>query len=128
VSAGMVVGAVRLGLASLGVAVAFAAMSQSTAAQPAATPPPAAGDAAAAKIAKGREVFANYGCGSCHSLGDAGATGHVGPSFDGDANLTEAFVVDRVTNGQGGMPAFAGQLSPQEIAAVAAYVIHAASK
>ena len=95
--------------------------------KPAAAPPPAAGDAAA-KIAKGRDLFANFGCGSCHSLADAGATGHVGPSFDGDPNLAPAFIVNRVTNGQGAMPAFAGQMSPEEIDAVAAYVSQVAAR
>lgn len=79
-------------------------------------------------IAKGRAVFDNYGCSSCHTLADAGATGTVGPSFDGDANLSEAFAIERVTNGQGQMPAFGGSMSPEEIKAVAAYVVHAARK
>lgn len=124
-------GTTRLGVAALGIIVALTAMSQPSIAQdgakPAGASPPAAGDAAA-KIAKGRTLFADYGCGSCHSLADAGATGHVGPSFDGDTNLTEAFVLNRVTNGQGAMPAFGGQLSDDEIADVAAYVTHAATK
>ncbi len=116
----------RLGLGALAAVAAFAAMSQPSVAQGDAKPA-AAGDAAA-KIEKGRTVFANYGCGSCHSLADAGATGHVGPSFDGDSNLTEAFVVNRVTNGQGAMPSFGGQLSDEEIADVAAYVTKTAAK
>ncbi len=116
----------RLGLAALGATLALAATSQPSGAQPAAAP--AADAAAAAKIAKGRELFANFGCGSCHSLSDAGATGHVGPSLDGDANLTEGFIVSRVANGQAGMPAFADQLSPEEIADLAAYVAHVAAR
>ena len=115
----------RLGLAALGATLALAATSQPSGAQPAAAP---AADDAAAKIAKGRELFANFGCGSCHSLSDAGATGHVGPSLDGDANLTEGFIVSRVANGQAGMPAFADQLSPEEIADLAAYVAHVAAR
>jgi mono/diheme cytochrome c family protein len=122
---------VRVALVAVGAAAALAATSPPSASQPAApsagaTPAPA-GDQAA-KFAKGHQLFDNYGCGGCHSLADAGATGHVGPSFDGDPNLSESFVVNRVTNGQGQMPAFNGQMSPEEIAAVAAYVIHAASK
>jgi mono/diheme cytochrome c family protein len=35
-------------------------------------------------------------------------------------------VVDRVTNGKGAMPSFSGQLSPTQIADVAAYVSQAA--
>ncbi len=119
-------GAARLGFVMAGAAVVLCALSQPSAAQDGAKPA-AAGDAAA-KLAKGKDVFANYGCGSCHSLGDAGATGHVGPSFDGDANLTEPFIVNRVTNGQGGMPAFGGQLTPEELAALASYVTQVATK
>jgi len=120
----------KLGLAALGAALALAATSPASLAQtaaPAAGAPPAAGDVAA-KVAKGRDLFANYGCGACHTLADAGATGHVGPSFDGDANLSHDFVVDRVANGQGPMPAFGGQMSPEEIDAIATYVTTVAKK
>lgn len=125
-------GAARLGLATLGVAVAFAAMSRPSAAQdggkPAGASPPAAAPGAAAKLEKGGEMFANYSCGSCHTLAAAGAAGDVGPSLDGNANLTEAFVINRVTNGQGAMPAFGGQLSDEEMAALASYVVQSAAK
>jgi len=119
----------RIGFGAMALAAAFALTggpSQAQDAAAAAAAAPAAPDAA--KLAKGKEVFNNYGCGSCHTLADAGAAGNVGPSFDGDANLTEAFVADRVTNGQGVMPAFGSQMTPAEIAAVAAYVNHAAKK
>jgi mono/diheme cytochrome c family protein len=104
----------------------MAMIGQPAAAQPAPQAPSATDDAA--KLAKGRDVFNNYGCASCHTLADAGATGGVGPSFDGDPNLSHDFVVDRVTNGQGPMPSFGGQMTPEEIDAVAAYVVHAAKK
>jgi mono/diheme cytochrome c family protein len=81
-----------------------------------------------AKMAKGKELFTNFSCGSCHALSDAGADGHVGPALDGNKGLTEALVKDRVTNGQGPMPAFAGQMTDEEIADVSAYVAHAAKK
>lgn len=120
-------GVARLGLATFAAAMIMAAVVQPAAAQQGASPAaaPAATDA---KLAKGRDVFNNYGCSGCHSLADAGATGHVGPSFDGDANLTHDFVVDRVTNGSGPMPSFGGQMTPEEIDAVATYVMHAAKK
>jgi mono/diheme cytochrome c family protein len=109
--------------------VAFATFSGPSAAQDA-KPTTAAAVAGvdAAKIAKGRDIFANYGCGGCHTLADAGATGHVGPAFDGDANLSEGYVTDRVTNGSGPMPAFGGQMSPDEISAIAYYITHTAAK
>jgi cytochrome c oxidase subunit 1 len=80
------------------------------------------GDASA-----GAKVFASAGCGGCHTLSAAGSTGNVGPVLDG-ANLSEALVTTRVTNGKGAMPPFAGQLSQQQIADVAAYVLESSKK
>jgi mono/diheme cytochrome c family protein len=71
--------------------------------------------------AQGKQVFETAGCTSCHTLKDAGSTGTVGPNLD-DAKPSRDKVVERVTNGKGVMPSFKGQLTPQEIAAVAAYV------
>jgi uncharacterized membrane protein len=75
----------------------------------------------------GASVFETAGCGSCHALADADATGAVGPDLDAAAS-SEDLVRDRVTNGRGGMPAFRGQLSADEIDAVAAYVSSAAGE
>ena len=72
--------------------------------------------------ANGEKVFASAGCGGCHTLKAAGSSGNVGPNLD-DAKPDVALVVDRVTNGQGVMPSFKGQLSEQEIADVAQYVV-----
>ena len=85
----------------------------------------AAQPAAAADVARGKAIFASAGCAACHTLADAGATGTVGPSLDA-AKPSAALVTDRVTNGLGVMPSFAGKLSPAEIADVAAYVSGAA--
>jgi len=114
----------NFGLATL--ALAIAAASGGAVAQPAAQPAAATSDAAI--IDKGRDLFSNYGCASCHTLGDAGATGHVGPAFDGNANLSQDFVVDRITNGQGMMPSFGNQLSAQEISTLAAYIMKVKTK
>ena len=119
----------RLGLAGVGVAVGLAALGGVSLAQNAPDKPAAVkagGDPAA--MDKGRQIFTDYGCAQCHSLGDAGATGHVGPSLDGNPNITQDFVNQRVTNGQGMMPSFASQLSPDEINAVSAYVAKVAMK
>lgn len=86
-----------------------------------ATPPPAAGGSTAV----GKEVFASAGCGACHSLADADATGTVGPNLD-ETKPSAELVVDRVTNGMGAMPSFADQLSEEQITEVAAYVSAAA--
>lgn len=73
----------------------------------------------------GAAVFEDASCGSCHTLGDAGADGKAGPNLDA-VKPDEALVIERVTNGQGGMPSFSNQLDDDEIAAVAAYVAGAA--
>ena len=72
--------------------------------------------------AAGKGVFAKAGCGSCHTLKAANATGTIGPNLD-EAKPPHALVVERVTNGKGVMPPFKGQLSAQEIEDVAAYVV-----
>ncbi|HWW66217.1 MAG TPA: cytochrome c [Sphingomonadaceae bacterium] len=118
----------KLGLSALGIALASTAFGA-----PAAAPAGTGAKAAPAKaddasLAKGRELFNNWSCGSCHSLADAGATGHVGPSFDGDANLNKDFIINRVTNGQGAMPAFGGQLTDEEIAELATYITQVSAK
>jgi cytochrome c6 len=88
---------------------------------PEATTPDLAGDATA-----GKAVFASAGCGGCHTLSAAGATGNVGPNLDEKKPPTE-LVVARVTKGQGAMPPFGEQLDPQQIADVAAYVTQSTS-
>jgi mono/diheme cytochrome c family protein len=86
---------------------------------PVPTTPEVKGDPAA-----GKQVFETAGCKSCHTLSDAGATGTVGPNLD-QAKPPLDLVVDRVTNGKGTMPSFSGQLTPKQIADVAAYVVQA---
>jgi cytochrome c6 len=74
----------------------------------------------------GKEVFLSAGgCGSCHTLADAGATGTVGPNLDA-ASPSFELAVERVTNGSGVMPPFKDTLSEQQIQDVAAYVSSAA--
>ena len=81
------------------------------------TTPTAEGDPVA-----GKEVFLGASaCGGCHTLADAGSTGQVGPNLD-ESQPDYELALDRVTNGQGGMPSFSSTLSEQQIADVAAYV------
>ena len=70
----------------------------------------------------GEAVFAKAGCGGCHTLEAAGASGTVGPNLD-DAKPPKELVLDRVTKGMGVMPSFSDSLSAEEIAAVADYVV-----
>jgi len=71
--------------------------------------------------ADGAAVFASAGCGNCHTLSAANASGNVGPNLD-ELMPDEATVEAQVKSGGGGMPSFEDQLSPEEIQAVAQYV------
>src|SRR5919108_1104384 len=73
-------------------------------------------------VAAGKQVFTgSAGCTGCHTLADAGSTGTVGPNLD-EAKPSYDLAIDRVTNGQGAMPSFKGQLSETQIQDVAKYV------
>jgi mono/diheme cytochrome c family protein len=79
------------------------------------------GDAAA-----GKTIFTSAGCVSCHTLAAANATGTVGPNLD-TAKPDFKLVTARVTLGKGVMPSFKGQLSDQQIADVAQFVVASTS-
>ena len=70
----------------------------------------------------GATVFAGN-CAVCH--GETGHGGAGGPDLRTmPLAQTEAGAVQQVTNGGGGMPPFGEQLSEEEIANVAAFVVH----
>ena len=72
------------------------------------------------KPADGRDVFADS-CAGCH--GDDGGGGS-GPALAGRGEYTNAdVVVEQIRDGGGGMPAFEGDLSEQELADVSAFVV-----
>ncbi|HEY0417561.1 MAG TPA: c-type cytochrome [Gaiellaceae bacterium] len=75
----------------------------------------------------GKQVFASAGCGGCHTLKDAGSSGNVGPNLD-QLKPSKSVVQHQVEVGGGAMPAFKGQLSDAQIAAVAGYVSSVAGK
>jgi len=79
------------------------------------------GDAAA-----GKAVFASAGCGGCHTLDAAKASGNVGPNLD---QLKPSFdrVEHQVEVGGGAMPSFKGALSEKQIEDVSAFVSSSAS-
>lgn len=69
----------------------------------------------------GAEVFAGN-CAGCHG---ASGGGGVGPALGGGA-VVEAYPdpadqIEVITNGRSGMPAFGGDLTPEEIEAVTDY-------
>lgn len=79
----------------------------------------------AAAASGGGRIFAQAGCGNCHTLAAAGAAGSGGPNLD-QLRPSAAAVRAQVTYGGGGMPAFEGSLSSSEIASLAAFVSSAA--
>jgi cytochrome c6 len=73
---------------------------------------------------KGKAIFASTGCGSCHTLKAAGATGTIGPNFD-QVKPTYKIATTFIWFGKAAMPDFgkSGQLTAQQVADVAAYVV-----
>jgi mono/diheme cytochrome c family protein len=74
----------------------------------------------------GASVFNEAGCAGCHSLTAAGARARVGPDLDALKPTFEQ-VASQVREGGSGMPAFAGELTDQQIADVASFVADSAS-
>lgn len=75
---------------------------------------------------RGRQLFlkdATPPCAVCHTLGDAGATGAVGPSLD-ELKPDEQRVIQALKTGVGVMPAYS-QLSAEQMQAIARYVARA---
>ncbi len=83
---------------------------------PTTTAAAAQGDATA-----GKAVFASAGCGGCHTLKAAGASGTIGPNLDQVKPQLDR-IVQQVDKGGGPMPAFKGQLTDKQIQDVAAFV------
>ena len=89
--------------------------------------PAAAGTATGSGASANGAALFKQNCASCHTLAAAHATGAVGPNLD-QVKPSDAKVVQQVTNGGGGMPAFGGRLSTAQISAIAAYVSSSAGK
>jgi mono/diheme cytochrome c family protein len=79
------------------------------------------GSSSSKSSSPGAKVFADAGCGTCHTLKAAGSSGTVGPNLD-EVQPDEEKVRRQVTNGGGGMPSFRAQLTEQEISDVAEFV------
>jgi len=70
----------------------------------------------------GKDVFLNKAvCSTCHTLAEAGSNGQIGPNLN-EIRPDKMRVMNAVTNGIGVMPAYEGQLTSEEIEAVAHYV------
>jgi outer membrane protein assembly factor BamB len=83
-------------------------------------------EAGSSSLAVGEATF-DQTCSSCHTLAAAGSSGTVGPNLD-ELKPNQALVEKQVTNGGGGMPAFGGSLSEEEIKGVAEFVSKWAGK
>ncbi|MBJ7458457.1 MAG: c-type cytochrome [Thermoleophilaceae bacterium] len=68
----------------------------------------------------GKSLF-KTNCGSCHTLADAGTSGTTGPNLD-TSKMALAAMVTQIEKGKGGMPAFGGTLTPEQIDLIAKYV------
>ena len=73
----------------------------------------------------GAAIFAESGCGSCHTLAAAGSNGTVGPNLD-ETKPSKELAIERVRDGSGAMPAFSDSLSAEQIELVADYVASSA--
>ena len=78
----------------------------------------------AEQVEKGRQLFEENSCGTCHALADAKANGAIGPAFDGNGALDKGYAVQVITNGQGAMPNY-GWLDTADIDLLAAYIVQA---
>jgi mono/diheme cytochrome c family protein len=80
---------------------------------------------------RGARVFVRADCANCHTLATAGARGTRGPNLDrhfsSHAHSIE-FVVDRISSGGNGMPAYRDRLSEQEIRDVATFLVDVAGR
>ena len=70
----------------------------------------------------GKDIFLNKAvCSTCHTLKDAGSNGQIGPNLN-EIRPDKLRIINAVTNGIGVMPAYQGELTIEEIEAVAHYV------
>jgi mono/diheme cytochrome c family protein len=112
-------------------AIAFVVVLLATRAgdEPASAPSRATPGPGSTNIAGGRLVFAQMGCGSCHTLAAAGATGEIGPSLDAALpRITrEAIQAKIVSPGQGSVmpPDFAQRMNFADLKALVDFLIAA---
>jgi mono/diheme cytochrome c family protein len=88
---------------------------------------PAGSQSGGGSASAGAAVFASAGCGGCHTLRAAGASGSTGPDLD-QVRPSASTVSALVQSGGGAMPSFGGRLSAAQIAAVARYVASVAGR
>lgn len=67
-----------------------------------------------------KSIFA-ASCGGCHTFEKAGTTGTAGPDLD-ETKTEFREAIEQIRKGGGGMPAFEGQLTDEQIQALATFV------
>jgi cbb3-type cytochrome c oxidase subunit III len=80
-----------------------------------------AGQQAGSASASDPKALFTSNCAGCHTFAAAGTNGKVGPNLD-QISPTEARIAEQIRNGGGGMPPFGGQLTDEQIQALAKYV------
>jgi mono/diheme cytochrome c family protein len=80
---------------------------------------------AGAQPRSGKQIFTAEGCGGCHTLAAAGASGTSGPNLD-ELRPDAAAVEAKVPGGSGSMPSF--DLPAPELHALAQYVSSVAGR
>ena len=80
---------------------------------------------AGARARSGEQIFTAEGCGGCHTLAAAGASGTSGPDLD-EVAPDAAAVAAKVKSGGGSMPSF--DLPAPELNALAEYVASVAGR
>ena len=81
----------------------------------------------AAQLKEGKLLFtkqAQPACVVCHTLKDAGSTANIGPDLD-ELRPDRDQILAVLRDGSGPMPSFEDSLTPEQMDAVAAYVIAA---
>ena len=78
-----------------------------------------------AQARTGKQIFTAEGCGGCHTLAAAGASGSSGPDLD-EVAPDAATVAAKVKSGGGSMPSF--DLPAPELDALAEYVASVAGR
>ena len=69
------------------------------------------------RVTNGKALFAQQGCGGCHTLRSAGTRGVIGPNFDTSERLNAAQIQNQLNLGIGGMPSFRRRLTDRQEAA-----------
>ena len=72
-------------------------------------------DNAGPAVMRGRELFASHGCGACHTIASANASGRLGPELDAVLPGTSAAAIQRlITDPPKTFPPFQAKLMPED--------------